>query len=269
MRTTFIVLLLSLSAATGSTAQSPTQKQNPLIDVRFSGGTAMQFIEAIRKAAGDINVLVAPDAVKVKMPPVTLSNVSVAAALNLLDGKEQRTANQIVRVKVDMMPRHSPVERETFQIRVDVRRDRERVPGAHVWSVSSLLDHDISSQALLSAVEMALDVIDSDTALDVRFHEETGLLIAMGDLGQMETIDGVLGQLRTGVDNRRAEAAQGKAAGLSQEYMRLELLTTELNRMLEIRNRELDAARQEVRALERELMRERDRRESRTDDSGR
>ncbi len=267
MRTIFIVLLLALFATTGTTAQSP--RETPLIDVRFSGGTATQFIEAIRKAAGDINVLVAPDAVKVKMPPVTLSNVSVAAALNLLDGKEQRTPNQIVRVKVDMMPRHSSLERETFQIRVDVRRDRERVPGAYVWSVSSLLDHDISSLALLSAVEMALDVIGSDTKLDVRFHEDTGLLIAMGDFGQMETIDGVLEQLREGVDNRRAEAAQGQAAGLPQEYMRLEILTTELNRMLELRNQELNDARQEVHALERELMRERDRRESRTDDSRR
>ncbi len=267
MRTTFIVLLLSAFAATGTTAQSPTENQ--LIDVRFPGGTATKYIEAIRKAAGDINVLVAPEAVKIQMPPVSLTNVSVAAALNLLDGKEQRTPNQIVRVSVEVMPRHSALERETFQVSVDVRRDRERVPGAYVWSVSSLLDHDISSQALLSAVEMALDVIDSDTTLDVRFHEDTGLLIAMGDLGQMETIDGVLEQLRNGVDDRRAEAAQGANAGLPQDYMRLEILTTELNRMLETRNRELDAARQEIHALERELMRAHDRRESRNDDSGR
>ncbi len=265
MRTIFIVLLLSLSAAPGTAAQSPT---NVLINVRFSGGTATQFIEAIRKAAGDINVLVAPDAVKIKMPPVTLSNVSVAAALNLLDGKEQRTPNQIVRLNVETMPRHSANERETFQIRVDVRRDRGRVPGAYVWSVSSLLDHDISSQALLSAVEMALDVIDSDTTLDVRFHEDTGLLIAMGDLGQMETIDGVLDQLQSGVDHRRAAAAQSATAGLPQEFMRLEILTTELNRMLEIRNKELVDARERLRALEHELMRERDRRESHDDDSG-
>ncbi len=267
MRTTFSVLLLSLFAATGTAAQSPTE--NPLIDVRFPGGTATKYIEAIRKAAGDINVLVAPDAVKIQMPPVSLSNVSVAAALYLLDGKEQRTPNQIVRAKVDIMPTYGFAERATFQIRVDVRKDRERVPGAYVWSVSALLDHDISSQALLSAVEMALDVIGSDTKLDVRFHEDTGLLIAMGDLGQMETIDGVLDQLQAGVDNRLAEAAQGEAAGLPQDYMRLEILTTELNRMLEIRNRELNEARQELRALERELMRERDLRESRTDDSGR
>ena len=266
MRTIFIVLLLSLVAANDTTAQAPA---NVLIDVRFPGGTATQYIEAIRKAAGDINVLVALDAAKVKMPPVTLSNVSVAAALNLLDGKEQHTPNQIVRVKVDVMPRHSALERETFQVRVDVRRDRERVPGAYVWSVSSLLDHDISNQALLSAVEMALDVIDSDTKLDVRFHEETGLLIAMGDLGQMETIAGVLEQLRNGVDDRRAEATQTATAGLPQEFMRLEILTTELNRMLEIRNKELTDAREQLRALEHQLMTERARRESRTDDSRR
>ncbi len=265
MRTIFVVLLLSLSAATGTSAQSPT---NALINVRFSGGTVTQYIEAIRKAAGDINVLVAPDAVKIDMPPVTLSNVSVAAALNLLDGKEQSTSNQIVRLKVDIMPRHSANERETFQIRIDVRRDLGRIPGANVWSVSSLLDHDISSQALLSAVEMALDVIDSDTKLDVRFHEDTGLLIAMGDLGQMETIAGVLDQLQNGVDHRRAAAAQSAAAGLPQEFMRLEILTTELNRMLEIRNKELVDVRERLRALEHELMRERDRRESRADDSG-
>jgi len=267
MRTTFIVLLFSLLATTGTTAQS--QPSNPLIDVSFPGGTATKYIEAIRKAAGDINVLIAQDVVKIQMPPVTLSKVSVAAALNLLDGKEQHTPNQIVRLKVDMMPRHSPNERETFQIRVDVRRDRERVPGAHVWSVSSLLDHDISSQALLSAVEMALDVIDSDTPLDVRFHEDTGLLIAMGDLGQMETIDGVLEQLRRGVDERRTKPNDGENPGVVQELMRLEILTTELSRMLQSRNHELAAARNELRALDRKLERERARRESRTDDSRR
>jgi hypothetical protein len=267
MRTTLIVLLLGLFATTGVTAQS--QPANPLIDVRFPGGTATKYIEAIRDAAGDINVLIAKDVVKIQMPPVTLSKVSVAAALNLLDGKEQRNPNQIVRVKVNMMPRHSPNERETFQVRVDVRRDRERVPGAYVWSVSSLLDHDISSQALLSAVEMALDVIDSDTQLDVRFHEDTGLLIAMGDLGQMETIDGVLDQLQTGVDNRLAEAAQSEAAGIPRELMRFEIHVSELTLMLQTRNKELAIAREELRAVERELERERARRESRTDDSRR
>ena len=267
MRTTLIVLLLGLFATTGVTAQS--QPANPLIDVRFPGGTATKYIEAIRNAAGDINVLIAQDVVKIQMPPVTLSKVSVAAALNLLDGKELRTPNQIVRVKVHTMPRHSPNERETFQVRVDVRRDRERVPGAYVWSVSSLLDHDISSQALLSAVEMALDVIGSDTQLDVRFHEDTGLLIAMGDLGQMETIDGVLDQLQTGVDNRLAEAAQGAAAGIPRELMRLEIHASELTLMLQSRNKELAIVREELRAVERELERERARRESRTDDSPR
>ena len=158
---------------------------------------------------------------------------------------------------------------ENAQIRADIRQDRQKVPGAYVWSVSSLLDNDISSEALLSAVEMALDVIDSDTQLDVRFHEETGLVIAMGDIGQMETIDGVLDQLRNSVDDRRAEAAHGEFAGLPQELMRLEILTTELNRMLETRNRELADARAELRAIERELIRERARRESRTDDSRR
>ncbi|MEE8459058.1 MAG: hypothetical protein V3S08_04255 [Phycisphaerales bacterium] len=89
MRTTFIVLMFSLLATTTTTAQS--QPSNPLIDVRFPGGTATKYIEAIRKAAGDINVLIAQDVVKIQIPPVTLSKVSVAAALILLDGKEQRT----------------------------------------------------------------------------------------------------------------------------------------------------------------------------------
>ncbi len=263
MRTTFIVFVLSMFAATGSAAQDSTE--SPLIDVRFSGGTATGYIAAIRKAAGEINVLVTPDAAAVQMPPVSLSKVSVAAALSLLDGKEQKTANRILRLKVDKVRQYSHGERATFQIRADVRQDRQRVPGAYVWTVSSLLDNDISSEALLSAVEMALDVIDSDTPLDVRFHEDTGLVIAMGDLGQMETIDGVLDMLQNGVDN----ATQGEPNDFPAELIRLELLTTELNRMLEARNRELADARTELRAVERELIRERARRESRTDDSRR
>lgn len=257
----FIALLLPLLAATPATAEEP------LIDVQFPGGTAAKYVAAIRKAAGNVNVLVAPETREVELPPVTLSNVSVAAALNLLDGKEHATANRIVRLKVHVMPTYSQAERTTFQVRADIRQNRERVPGAYVWSVSTLLENGISSRALLSAVEMALDVIGSDTQLDVRFHEDTGLLIAMGDIGQMETIDGVLDQLQQGVNDLRAGKDLEAADGLRQQIMRLEILNAELSRMLEMRNHELDETRQELRAIERELERERARRETFDDDA--
>lgn len=277
----FLASVLLASARTAGQAQS----RDALIDVRFPGGTAAQYIATIRKAAGDINIIVASEAARVSMPPVTLRNVSVRVALNLLDGKVNESPEHVVRLKMASLPTYAPNEQPSYEVRAEVHRNRQRVPGAYVWTISALLDNDIPSTAVLSAVEMALEVVGSETTLDVRFHEDTGLLIAMGDLGQMETIAGVLGQLQETVHQRREmahlTAAVGRVAELEAalkkandeinefpaEHFRLEMLNAELRRMLERRELELAEARQQLRtAAERWPEKERSRRDDLPDD---
>jgi chromosome segregation ATPase len=156
--------------------------------------------------------------------------------------------------------------------------------------VAGLLDEDYTSESVLSAVETALEVVASTTRPDVRFHEDTALLIVSGDHDQLEAIEQVLDRLNESVARRRedlmrqlelqfkeidhdrqdarkrlAEAsietknAREEIAALREKIAHLEMMSTEQRRMLEQKDRELTATVADLRALQIELQHERER----------
>jgi septal ring factor EnvC (AmiA/AmiB activator) len=181
------------------------------------------------------------------------------------------------------MPIYDTLERPTYQVIAKVS-GRPTVQSAHVWTLSELLDNDIPSDAVLSAVETALEVVSSTTKPDVRFHKDTALLIASGDHDQLEAIEHVLDSLDESVavqqsdemrqfqmqlqeidrDRQRArdklreaedevKNARQEAIAMRQEMARLETMLEESKRMLETKDRELTNAIAEVRALQLEV----------------
>jgi hypothetical protein len=285
-----VVLAMSLlAAADRSAGQSSTGAQ--LISLDFPGGTAVAYVNAVRKAAGDINVVVAPEAAEITMPAVNIKQVSVGAALDLLNGRVYERLGRHVKLGVVHMPAYEEAERKTYQIAAEVM-GRSTVKAASVWTVAALLDNDIPGPAILSAVETALDVVGSDSPPDVRFHEDTALLIASGDNDQLKAIDQVLDRLEEGVNRKhdeqmrqvemqlheidhdrqqirdRLEAAEAEArqahtenTALVQEIARLETSVNEHRRMLEEKDRQLTAAQADLHAVQLELQQERSRRE--------
>jgi hypothetical protein len=289
-RSAGVLLLFSLLAATGRSAGQGNQDAQ-LISLNFRGGTVVEYVAAIRKAAGDINVVIAPEAAEIQMPAVSVKRVTVAAALDLLDGRSRDAHTRRVKLEVVHMPVYDTEEKQTYQVRAQVS-GRPSARAASVWTAAVLLDHDISSQALLSAVETAIEVVGSTTKPDVRFHEDTGLLIASGDHDQLSAIEEVLDRLAEAVGGRRddemrqfemklmeidldrqsarkrledtqaqAQQAQDENTALVREITRLEMVTTEQRRMLETKDRELTVVMADLRALQVELQQERSRRE--------
>ncbi len=268
MRTLFPTgLLVSVILASSSPGQAPSG--DALIDLRFRGGTAAQYIEAVREAAGDLNILVPPEAAEVQMPPVNLKLVSVSAAIRLLEDKADESPDRRVWLSVTELPIYASGERQTFEVIAQVRSHRKRISDAHVWTVSNLVGDDLSSKAVLSAVEMALDVVNSKTAPDVRFHEETGLLIATGDENQMETINAVLTRLSDAAAERRQHESREEILALRHEIARIEMLGAEMGRILESKEQELAQTRELLRAAQRALDEERNRRDTLPNDQRR
>jgi hypothetical protein len=293
-----ILLLVSLLAASDRSAGQDGGDAK-LISLNFPGGTVLAYVNAVRKAAGDINVVVAPEAGEVRMPAVTVKEVTVAAAMDLIDGQSVDMPGRRIQLGVEHMPVYDTRERQTYQVLAKVS-GRPTVRATHVWTLSQLVDNDIPSAAVLSAVETAIEVVASSTRPDVRFHEDTALLIASGDHDQLEAIEHVLDSLNEAVANRRgdemrqvemqlqeidqdrqhardrlrqamAEAQQTreKIEAYVEDTARLEMVTTELRRMLEMKDRELTAALAEVRKLQLELQQERSRREPGRSNPGR
>ncbi len=166
-----------------------------LISVKFPGGTVTDYIKALVKEAGTINVVVAPEAAAVPMPPVTLTKVTVSAAIDLVDGRSVGPPGRIIKLDVRRMPRYAEEELPTYQISAEgYQTERPRTPS--VWTIANLLRGDtFDADDVLAAVETALDILQSTDEPIIRFHKETGLLIARGDQAQLSTIDDVLEQL--------------------------------------------------------------------------
>jgi hypothetical protein len=290
LRSAGVLLLISLLAASERTAAQGDQGVQ-LLSLKFPGGTALAYVNAVRKAAGEFNVVIAPEATGVQMPAVNVRQVTVAAAIDLLDGRVRELPGQRIELEVTQMPVYDTRERQTYQVLAQVS-GRHTMQSASVWTVANLLDNDIASEALLSAVETALEVVGSTTKPDVRFHEDTALLIASGDHDQLKAIEHVLDGLDESVDRRRQDMmrqvemqlqeidqdrktakkrlveteievkdARQEALALRQEMARLELLTAGMQRMLEAKGRELAAALADLRALQFELQREQPHRE--------
>ncbi|MEE8153625.1 MAG: hypothetical protein V3T53_01550 [Phycisphaerales bacterium] len=187
-----LILLVGGGATLGANASNDERE---LISVKFAGGTIADYFKALVKEAGTINVVVAPEANDVPMPPVTLTKVTVSAAIGLVDGRSLTQPGRIIELDVRHMPQYHADEQPTYQIQASIHGERV-LTSAGVWTIANLLRGDVfDSDDVLAAVETTLDVIESTSEPIIRFHKETGLLIARGDGNQLSAIEEVLGQL--------------------------------------------------------------------------
>ena len=200
-RTSLLACLAALILLVGGASTFGANASNDeveLISVKFAGGTVTEYIEALVKAkkAGTINVVVAPEAAEVPMPPVTLTKVTVSAAIDLVDGRSAGPPGRYIKLGVRHMPQYAEEALPTYQISADVRGTERPRTNASVWTIANLLRGDIfDADDVLAVIETAMDILQSTDEPIIRFHKETGLLIARGDQAQLSTIDDVLEQL--------------------------------------------------------------------------
>jgi hypothetical protein len=188
-------------------------------NLEFEGGTLADLIGQVERAApGQANIVVNGPADRVQIEPLTLRNVDVRTALDVVvlravEGPGETPASPYrltVRSPerplaphatavfiVDVIPRPgSPFAQRS------VRRETE------VISLRELLDPRMTAETVLSAIEAALTA-DPDSDLEAtvfRFHEPSSLLIVRGEVGQLHVVRQVIEQLREGAERRRAEA---------------------------------------------------------------
>lgn len=199
-RKNLVVVLVALVLTFLSAGSTQAQNDVPdvgLISVDFPGGTITEYIDALAKAAGSVNVLISTEAADLSMPPVKLTKVSVSAAIDLVKGTRTDKNDQLVSFNVNHLKRYEVNEQETFKINA-YRSPTEVKTQTHsrVWSIAHLIQDGVfNSKVVLDAVEMAIAVTKSTSKVDIRFHEATGLLIASGSTSQLSAIENVLDEL--------------------------------------------------------------------------
>ena len=268
------VAIASLAAFPASTlAQQPAN--DGTVSFSFPGGTAAEFIEALRKADPSANIVVLGALDDIRMHDVQLKAVDVLSALSVLNELPQEQGDIIAKVRVNDVRSNQDVP-AVYTVTADVRR-RGAMPGMQqttVISMADLLNDNLKAEDALRSIEVALTMLENETHLaKIQFHQETGLLIARGDPEQIESIRQVITQLRereSSLQVRAQSAAQAgaardaaaKAAILTEENAGMARTIAEWRTKAELLEGTLDNLRRSMANLEEELRVERARRES-------
>lgn len=214
--------LLGLQIEARGQADGGRSASHVLVDVEFSGGNALGYIEALRAASGEVNIMVdSPEAVAgVSMAAVKLASVQLSAALELLDDREGQSPdgrNFMLGVRTRQVDRgvaRGLYGNPLYQVSCNFygsANDDSVADISGVWTVADLLASQMESADMLTAIETALDLFsDGAKPPEMRFHEATGLLIARGEVEHLEVIDNIIDELRTTV-MLREDAKKDKA----------------------------------------------------------
>jgi hypothetical protein len=210
-RCTFFTAFAAAAAISLAAAQAPQSgvasetsdssvKRPASITIDFPGGTATEYVDALRKAAKDVNVALVADVSSVRVPPVSLKNVDPIAAAEILRSVPEEQGGRFVQFELRYEKARSADQ--SGLITVGAKISNKQHPGgdaviSRVFAVSNLLMNDIKPADLLTSVQTALEMNQNPAMpAQIRFHEATGLLIVRGTGEQVETVTAVVEQLR-------------------------------------------------------------------------
>jgi hypothetical protein len=189
--------------------QQPQGEAEGLIDVTFDGGTVAAYIAALRKADTAANVVLIPPASDVQLPRVELRSASLNAAVYLLDGLAAEHPRGLAHLHVSSVDRRFPGESQIYTVMAQIPNAAVDQPGVRgglgglnapietrVWSIADLLTEEMKAEHVLSAIEGGLDLVRDDSKpVQLRFHADTGLIVAAGGPVQINMIHEVIHNL--------------------------------------------------------------------------
>ena len=165
-------------------------------DLRFEGGTALGYVNAIREAYPGANILAMPGLEGFVVPAVNLDGVTVDAALVSIEGQEAMVDGAWAKVRLSDADIEGREER-VFTISLERHENEEQTK---IWSVGNTLAQGVAEADLLSAVKAALDLNQQEAT--VRFHPETNLLMVRGRRDAVKTAEETLQQVQRGAGDQ-------------------------------------------------------------------
>ncbi|GAB4548335.1 MAG: hypothetical protein Tsb0013_08860 [Phycisphaerales bacterium] len=152
----------------------------------YPGGTIASYVEALKDAGASGRVVITGDPGDLTMQPATLKNVSVSAAVFMLDGIETSDGQTVRRVEVEELG-------GLYRVHVESRtRGSGGEPASRVWSLRGMTVRGMDSDALLGAIETGLEALAPERQPTLRYHEPTSLLIAVGDATSLGLIESII-----------------------------------------------------------------------------
>ena len=214
-----IAAALFLSTLLG-TAVSPAQNAQPtrgIVSIDFGGGSLEDFVEEIRGAGENINILIPPEAAEVTVPAVSLKNVGVEAALEAV---ATITLSETVSVGVSTkLGAGVPIYAVRVNFSGPSRRSGSGNLDVRVISIRSLTESlpgdpepariTTSAETILTAIDTGMEVVGGAQAT-IKYHEDSGLLFVKGTRTQLNITENIIGNMISDLEERRHSARQGR-----------------------------------------------------------
>ncbi len=206
----FVLVSIASACAAPLFAQAPGQdgrqptNSPPLFNLDFPGGELNAFLEAVRTAHPGANVVSPQDAASFPIPPMQLRNITLEAAMRLLEGTAELPDGREARIgiaPIGVSGSWDPAVRVKYEVST---RSRWGELQSSVWSLTETISSNRSADDVLGAVQVALATFPVEST--IRFHEPTSLLIVRGTEAQLQLVDKTLGQLRGDTSRSSSEA---------------------------------------------------------------
>jgi hypothetical protein len=207
-----------------TTAQTEKEKSTdePLrFDLTFKGGSIHALVDAISTARGKLlNIYIPQEAESVEIAPFHVSGVTAKELLEALSRGSLSTQRNSATSFV-----FSPVSegRDPSMWVTNwgyTGNSNTPVPMCHVYSLSPYLEAGLSVDDITTAIRTAWKMLNyTPASVNLSYHRETKLLIAVAPETELQAIEQVLNALPKGPQNKKAitlptEAPKSPAAKL-------------------------------------------------------
>lgn len=180
----------SVANSTGPIYQGNTALSLPAaqvkISVDFAGGTIGEYVDAVKKEADSLNLIVTESAKELKLPKIALKNVPVNIAVKCIEQCFDPNKT-IVRVGGEVQGV------QFIQAEIVSTNQVEVLNVRHLISDNK---NEKEKENFLAAVETGLQMQSETTQnLKIKFHEETGLLFLSGDRSEISLVQKIVSEL--------------------------------------------------------------------------
>ncbi len=166
-----------------SMAPEPTR-----FSLDFAGGTVGEYVESIRAAHPEANIVVPPDAALFPMPPIQLRDVTTEAAIGVVYQESGDAMRGMSWLRIRSIKNLGSTE-AVFQLQAGHQEGNSNK--TIVQSLAGVLSQQrtkpLKIEDVLSAIEAATNMTSPPPK--IRYHEETMLLLFHGTAEQVDALN--------------------------------------------------------------------------------
>src|SRR5205823_9006698 len=212
IQATMLALMVGLTGMAHAAEAEAKAAGSDLFDLSFAGGTPQKLVSEMERAGGlKLNALVPPDLADSRMPPMELRSVKVE---DVFDSLNMLSRDSMQWIRTGGSGGGKP------NVWVLARpRDTRKTQAFYVGHLLKKFKID----DITTAVQTTWQLGGKDAKSELKYHQDTQLLIALGNPEQLSTAAEVLAQLRLAIepvqlspektnDARSADDKKGKSA---------------------------------------------------------